>query len=64
MGNFLAKIFGINKDKQLLKPKSPGNFNDSEVFSFDSEDLPAGAEYVDEDCEGCECDGGGDCGGD
>jgi hypothetical protein len=64
VGNIFAKFFAINKDQRLAKSKTISNSDDfsSSLVGFD--DLPAGAEYVDEDCEGCECDGGGDCGGD
>jgi len=64
VGNIFAKFFGINKEKRLAKSKISSHIDDFASSPSSFEDLPVGAEYVDEDCEGCECDGGGDCGDD
>lgn len=52
MENPFAKFFGGNNNQE--KPEAPITVDGKPLSEYD--DLPKGAEFVDEDCEGCACD--------
>lgn len=55
MDNPFAKFFGENKTQESVKPPEvPITVGGKPLEEYNDDDLPPGAEYADEDCEGCE----------
>lgn len=63
MDNPFAKFFGENKKPDNSRSSEAPITVGGKPLTEYNDDLPPGAEYVDEDCEGCECGGECDCGG-